>query len=68
MYGFKQLDIKLLCDPMDFIYPEHIAADSNVNPLFEIYSHEAIITSNGNIPLKKYYKSESLIYSLLFVI
>jgi hypothetical protein len=49
MYGFKQLYIKLLCDPMDFIYPEHIAADSNINPLFEIYSHEAIITSNGNI-------------------
>jgi hypothetical protein len=33
---FKQLDIELLLDPMGFIFPEHIAADQKVKPLFEI--------------------------------
>ncbi|CAH2213511.1 YiiX/YebB-like N1pC/P60 family cysteine hydrolase [Tepidibacter aestuarii] len=33
---FKQLEIELSRDPKDFIYPEHIAADSNIRPLFEI--------------------------------
>ena len=34
---FKQLEIELLHDSKGFIYPEHIAADPNVKPLFEIY-------------------------------
>jgi hypothetical protein len=34
---FKQMDIELLRDSMDFIFPEHIAADPNVKPLFGIY-------------------------------
>ena len=33
---FKQLDIELLGDSIGFLYPEHIAADSNIKPLFEI--------------------------------
>lgn len=34
---FKQLKIELSHDSNGFIYPEHIAADPNVKPLFEIY-------------------------------
>jgi hypothetical protein len=34
---FKELGIELLRDPMGFIFPEHIAADPNVKPLFEMY-------------------------------
>jgi hypothetical protein len=34
---FKQMDIELLRDSMDFIFPEHIAADPNVKPLFGLY-------------------------------
>lgn len=33
---FKQLEIELSRDPKGFIFPEHIAADPNVKPLFEI--------------------------------
>ena len=33
---YKQLEIELTRDPMGFIFPEHIAADSYVKPLFEI--------------------------------
>jgi hypothetical protein len=33
---FQQLGIELSRDPMGFIFPEHIAADPNVKPLFEI--------------------------------
>ncbi|MDQ0217640.1 hypothetical protein ELQ35_06115 [Peribacillus cavernae] len=33
---FKEIDIKLSRDPGGFIYPEHIAADPDVKPLFEI--------------------------------
>ena len=33
---FKQMEIELSRDSMGFIYPEHIAADPNVKPLFEI--------------------------------
>jgi len=33
---FKELGIELLRDPMGFIFPEHIAADPNVRPLFEV--------------------------------
>ncbi|WP_017381644.1 YiiX/YebB-like N1pC/P60 family cysteine hydrolase [Paenisporosarcina sp. TG-14] len=33
---FKQLNIEFPRDSMGFIYPEHIAADSNINPLFEL--------------------------------
>lgn len=33
---FKKLEIELSRDPMGFISPEHIAADPNVKPLFEI--------------------------------
>ncbi|NYF23938.1 YiiX/YebB-like N1pC/P60 family cysteine hydrolase [Sporosarcina sp. JAI121] len=33
---FKQLEIELSRDPMGFIFPEHIAADPNVKPLFEV--------------------------------
>ena len=33
---FKELEIELLYDDKGFIVPEHIAADSNVKPLFEI--------------------------------
>lgn len=33
---FKQMEIELSRDPMGFIFPEHIAADPNVIPLFEI--------------------------------
>ncbi|WP_074594522.1 YiiX/YebB-like N1pC/P60 family cysteine hydrolase [Bacillus cereus] len=35
---FKQLEIEFLRDSMGYILPEHIAADSNVKPLFRIYS------------------------------
>lgn len=34
---FKQMDVDFLRDPMGFIFPEHIAADSKVKPLFEIH-------------------------------
>ncbi|WP_223594016.1 YiiX/YebB-like N1pC/P60 family cysteine hydrolase [Neobacillus bataviensis] len=33
---FKQMDIVFGRDPMGFIFPEHIAADAKVRPLFEI--------------------------------
>jgi hypothetical protein len=33
---FKQMEIELSRDPKGFIFPEHIAADPNVKPLFEI--------------------------------
>jgi hypothetical protein len=33
---FRQLEIELSRDPMGFIFPEHIAADPMVKPLFEI--------------------------------
>lgn len=33
---FKQMEIELSRDSMGFIFPEHIAADPNVKPLFEI--------------------------------
>ena len=33
---FKQLEIEVSHDAKGFIFPEHIAADSNVKPLFEI--------------------------------
>ncbi|MBB6447220.1 YiiX/YebB-like N1pC/P60 family cysteine hydrolase [Bacillus benzoevorans] len=33
---FKQLDVKFQRDAKGFIYPEHIADDANVKPLFEI--------------------------------
>ncbi|MFF2287213.1 YiiX/YebB-like N1pC/P60 family cysteine hydrolase [Peribacillus butanolivorans] len=33
---FKELEIELLSDQKDFIFPEHIAADSKVKPLFRI--------------------------------
>ena len=33
---FKELEIKLSRDRAGFIFPEHIAADSNIKPLFRI--------------------------------
>jgi hypothetical protein len=33
---FKELEIELSRDQMGFILPEHIAADSNIIPLFEV--------------------------------
>jgi len=33
---FKQIEIEFPRDPGGFIYPEHIAQDSNIQPLFEI--------------------------------
>jgi hypothetical protein len=33
---FKQLEIELSRDSRGFIFPEHIAADPNIKPLFEI--------------------------------
>lgn len=33
---FKQIEIEFPRDPNGFIYPEHIAEDSNIQPLFEI--------------------------------
>ncbi|QUW23699.1 hypothetical protein JSQ81_09450 [Sporosarcina sp. Marseille-Q4063] len=33
---FMQLEIEISRDPMGFIFPEHIAADPKVKPLFEI--------------------------------
>ena len=33
---FKELEIEFSRDQMGFIYPEHIAADSNIKPLFGI--------------------------------
>ncbi len=34
---FRQIHIKFPRDPKGFIYPEHIADDANVKPLFEIF-------------------------------
>ncbi|UOB81992.1 hypothetical protein MQW34_27985 (plasmid) [Bacillus sp. ZJS3] len=33
---FKELELELSRDQMGFIFPEHIAADPNIKPLFEI--------------------------------
>ncbi|QPW51563.1 hypothetical protein G9298_28185 (plasmid) [Bacillus thuringiensis] len=35
---FRELEIELLHDQKGFIFPEHIAADSNIKPLFEVSS------------------------------